>query len=119
MRTEVLEVADEILGETAPDGMLDRATYEAFVLALAKIIKDITGIRFGRLAAVRMVEERARRQVQWLCRCDCGAETIVLGANLRNGHTRSCGCLQREAAAVTGAESLRKRRGIVPERRAA
>jgi len=38
MRTEVLEVADEILGETTPDGMLDRAKYEAFVLALAKVM---------------------------------------------------------------------------------
>lgn len=27
----------------------------------------------------------------WRCRCDCGAETIVAGNNLTNGHTTSCG----------------------------
>ena len=32
----------------------------------------------------------------WECRCVCSTETIVTGANLRNGSTRSCGCLQRE-----------------------
>ena len=32
----------------------------------------------------------------WLCRCDCGVEKVVLGANLKEGGTRSCGCLHRE-----------------------
>lgn len=32
---------------------------------------------------------------KWLCECDCGAITIVNGGNLRNGHTKSCGCLAR------------------------
>jgi len=38
-----------------------------------------------------------RRQAMWLCRCDCGEERIVLGKNLRDGHTLSCGCHNREA----------------------
>ena len=28
---------------------------------------------------------------RWLCRCVCGAEKIVLGSNLLNGSTKSCG----------------------------
>jgi len=32
----------------------------------------------------------------WLCRCECGNERIVLGKCLRNGHTQSCGCLNRD-----------------------
>ena len=32
----------------------------------------------------------------WLCRCECGNERIVLGKSLRNGHTSSCGCLNKE-----------------------
>lgn len=28
----------------------------------------------------------------WLCRCDCGNETVVIDGNLRFGNTRSCGC---------------------------
>ncbi len=30
------------------------------------------------------------------CRCDCSAEQIVKGANLRNGNSQSCGCLRRK-----------------------
>ena len=31
------------------------------------------------------------KRIRWRCRCDCGAVTVVQGANLRNGHTASCG----------------------------
>ena len=56
---------------------------------------DMTGKRFQRL----LVLYRAgtfKRNATWACLCDCGAETIVTGANLRNGSTGSCGCLNRE-----------------------
>ena len=33
----------------------------------------------------------------WLCKCECGKEKIIRGSHLRNGHTKSCGCLYREA----------------------
>lgn len=29
----------------------------------------------------------------WLCMCDCGKECVVIGAAMRKGNTRSCGCL--------------------------
>jgi len=32
----------------------------------------------------------------WLCKCDCGTETISSGVEIRNGHTKSCGCLRNE-----------------------
>ena len=32
----------------------------------------------------------------WKCICDCGNVCYVKGAQLRNGNTRSCGCLHRE-----------------------
>lgn len=33
---------------------------------------------------------------QWECRCDCGALTISLAAELRGGYKKSCGCLGRD-----------------------
>jgi len=33
------------------------------------------------------------------CKCDCGNETVVVGTSLRNGKTKSCGCLIRDTAA--------------------
>jgi len=32
----------------------------------------------------------------WRCRCKCGKETVVRSNFLLTGHTKSCGCLQRE-----------------------
>lgn len=41
------------------------------------------------------------REARWLCRCDCGTEREVKARTLRGGRSRSCGCLQREAARKT------------------
>lgn len=57
--------------------------------------QDLIGKRFGRLVALEKVRSTSGR-VQWRCRCDCGGETIAFTASLNSGHTRSCGCLQRE-----------------------
>ncbi len=54
---------------------------------------DMTGRRCGMLTVVSCAGMDKRHQVRWYCRCDCGGETTVRGAVLRNGHTRSCGCL--------------------------
>lgn len=51
---------------------------------------DIKGHRFGKLVAVELIEGR-----RWKCVCDCGRESICASGNLRNGHTRSCGCLAK------------------------
>lgn len=61
---------------------------------LSPLLKDLTGQRFTRLVAIRVAERGDH--VKWLCRCDCGQERKVEGFALRSGHTRSCGCLQRE-----------------------
>lgn len=55
--------------------------------------KDITGTRFGELT---VVAPRRKTLVYWLCVCDCGKRTLVTGAKLRSGHTRSCGCFNRK-----------------------
>jgi hypothetical protein len=56
---------------------------------------DLAGQRFSRLLVLSEAEGRANSKVRWLCRCDCGALTIVASSNLRNGHIRSCGCLKK------------------------
>ena len=59
---------------------------------------DLRGMRFGRLTAIRPVEDRGRGRMTWLCDCDCGNTAVILNYNLLNGHTLSCGCLQKERA---------------------
>lgn len=55
-----------------------------------------TGQRFGRLTAIEEDSQRQHSSVKWICRCDCGRTVSVSGQSLRNGATRSCGCLRSE-----------------------
>lgn len=64
---------------------------------MAASVVDRTGDRYGRLTVVARATN-AGRHVQWLCRCDCGAETIVRSSNLHTGNVRSCGCLKAEVS---------------------
>lgn len=58
---------------------------------------DIKGQRFGRLVVVERVKNKWKNHGSyWLCKCDCGKEKIVESHNLRNGSTKSCGCLNDE-----------------------
>ena len=58
--------------------------------------RDLKGQRFGRLVALERVEDRAKWVMCWLCQCDCGKQKVVIGKNLKNGVSTSCGCLQIE-----------------------
>lgn len=57
--------------------------------------QNLTG-KYGYLEVLHEVERytfpsgTAKRQ--YLCRCECGKETIVLARNLVTGNTKSCGC---------------------------
>lgn len=35
--------------------------------------------------------------IKWMCRCSCGNICEVSSYHLRNGHTLSCGCYQKDA----------------------
>lgn len=56
---------------------------------------DLTGERFGRLL-VQEIAYKKGWEIYWKCKCDCGKTTNVLSAKLRNGKTKSCGCLRKE-----------------------
>lgn len=57
---------------------------------------DLTGQRFARLLVMERGENTARGKARWVCRCECGATTLVRASHLRSGQIRSCGCLNRE-----------------------
>jgi hypothetical protein len=62
--------------------------------------------KFGKLTIIE--EAYRKKNVYWKCRCDCGAETIVIGSGLRNGHTTSCGCNRIHGAIKTANKNLSK-----------
>lgn len=55
---------------------------------------DLTGGKFGRLRAVRLLPERKNRARVWECICDCGRTIATEAGHLRKGHTTSCGCVK-------------------------
>lgn len=62
---------------------------------------ELLGRRFGMLVVVeRAGYHKNGRSLVYRCVCDCGGSKVVIGSNLNNGLTRSCGCLRERAARV-------------------
>lgn len=59
--------------------------------------QNINGVVVGGFAATD-----ARGYATWHCVCHCGKTFTTRGVKLLSGHTKSCGCLQKAAAAKTG-----------------
>ena len=69
--------------------------------------KDLTGQKFGRLTVVKDSGKRCRRNVVWLCKCDCGNNVEVIGSNLTGERTQSCGCLQKDEVRQSGKNNIK------------
>ncbi len=54
---------------------------------------DELGKLYGRLRVREFAGNNERGQATWKCSCECGNTKVITGALLRNGTTRSCGCL--------------------------
>ena len=63
-------------------------------MKLTNKTEDLTGQVFGKLTVVEFAgyQKKAKRPY-WLCRCSCGGKRVVLSTSLKNGKTKSCGCL--------------------------
>lgn len=61
------------------------------------VFQDLTGRQFGRWTVVRFagIENKCTK---WQCICECGTERKVAAGSLKNGISKSCGCLSRDLA---------------------
>ena len=88
-----------------------------------KRLKDLTGKRFERLTVISRAENQGK-QPCWncICHCDCGNEVkvVVQGTSLVSGHTKSCGCYNKERLSEThlGFNNVNWKDGITPLNRA-
>lgn len=57
---------------------------------------DLTGQKFGRWTVIKEVGRNKSGGATWLCVCDCGAERVLDGRSLREGTSKSCGCIQKD-----------------------
>lgn len=67
---------------------------------MGKVI-DLTGKRFGKLTVIKKHNQDKWGGWNWLCKCDCGNETVVSGGHLRGLKTKSCGCSRKETKNFT------------------
>jgi len=56
---------------------------------------DLKGKQFGKLNVIKQIGITKYGKSLWLCRCDCGNKTIIIGSHLINGNTKSCGCYRK------------------------
>lgn len=63
-----------------------------------RCLVDKTGQKFGRLTVLRRGPNKGK-ETRWICRCDCGNETITHAASLRKPSGISCGCRRKEVSA--------------------
>ena len=56
----------------------------------------LIGKKFHRLFVLKKSGKTKSGNTTYLCKCDCGESAIVNGSKLKNGSTKSCGCLKRE-----------------------
>lgn len=59
--------------------------------------KNEIGKKYGRLTVIEQSDKKTKsRAIHWTCQCECGNIIEVAGTDLRNGKTKSCGCLAQE-----------------------
>lgn len=57
--------------------------------------QDLSGQKFGKLTAIKVVGKSKKGESIWECLCDCGNITKSTCSNLKRGHTKSCGCYKK------------------------
>lgn len=65
--------------------------------ASLRFSSKLEGVKFGKLTVIyragTQIQGNGDKKSYWHCRCECGTEIDVIGKNLLNGNTQSCGCL--------------------------
>lgn len=59
-------------------------------------MQDLVGKKFGRWTVLEYSHKNSHREPVWVCKCECGTIKTVIGANLKNITSQSCGCLAKE-----------------------
>jgi len=62
-------------------------------------LKNLTGQKFGRLFVMKRISEIGKKNIHWMCRCDCGVVKSVNGESIKRGLSKSCGCLRKDMGA--------------------
>lgn len=61
---------------------------------------NLVGMRFHKLTVLERDYGVQSKDAHWKCQCDCGNVKTVSGKHLKDGTTKSCGCLRKERGAI-------------------
>ena len=64
---------------------------------------NLIGKKFGHLTVIKKDTSKVGKYIYWICRCDCGNIASIRGECLKNGNTKSCGCIKSK-----GEDKIRK-----------
>ncbi len=73
---------------------------------MSRKIIDLTDQKFGRLTVLERTKNQGI-QPTWLCQCECGNQIVTQAGNLKNGNTKSCGCLKKETGKKIGKQNIK------------
>lgn len=59
-------------------------------------VKDLTGMKIGKLTVVKFLKIDDNRNSIWLCQCECGKSKEISGSLLNTHTALSCGCVTKE-----------------------
>lgn len=86
---ECLVLRDNLVkGNTQSCGCMGNET------RFVKSEERLVGKRIGMLTVIKRVDKQDGSDIKFLCKCDCGRDTIVSRSALDNKTTKSCGCLK-------------------------
>lgn len=67
--------------------------------------EDLTGQKFGRLTVVGFSNLDEKGQTVWDCLCECGKYIKSKRNAFVSGHTKSCGCFQRDNSSIVATKT--------------
>lgn len=77
-----------------------RAGQGVFCSLKCRGVRDLLGLRFGRLVVTMLAGRTECGRRIWRCACDCGEQKDVTTELLNAGSVKSCGCFHREASTI-------------------
>ena len=68
---------------------------------------DLEGKKFNRLTVVGLSENQPVKGKRfWVCECDCGNITELVGYDISSGRTKSCGCYQKDVSKLSAKHGM-------------
>jgi hypothetical protein len=62
---------------------------------MTKPMHDLSGRVFGNLTVLSRHGVTSDNRATWNCKCSCGVRKVIVGREMTNGRSISCGCITK------------------------